>query len=96
VAVKATFPLARRVCPASGGSNYFDGIWSDESSPWPNGPKVPTGSVRPPHDHHRRPYIDKAMGAFAAWSRVRRHRRPAAYARKVLRNRHRSLLRRGR
>ena len=30
---------------------------------------------------------------FAAWSRVR-HRQPAAYARKVLLNRHRSLLRR--
>jgi RNA polymerase sigma-70 factor (sigma-E family) len=31
---------------------------------------------------------------FAAWSRVRGYDRPAAYARKVLVNRHRSLLRR--
>jgi RNA polymerase sigma-70 factor (sigma-E family) len=31
---------------------------------------------------------------FAAWPRVRGHDRPAAYARKVLVNRHRSLLRR--
>jgi len=31
---------------------------------------------------------------FAVWSRVRRYRQPAAYARKVLLNRHRSLLRR--
>src|SRR5215212_4779374 len=31
---------------------------------------------------------------FAAWSRVRSYDRPAAYARKVLVNRHRSLLRR--
>ena len=31
---------------------------------------------------------------FAAWSRVRGYERPAAYARKVLVNRHRSLLRR--
>ena len=33
---------------------------------------------------------------FAAWSRVRGYDRPAAYARKVLVNRHRSLLRRAR
>jgi hypothetical protein len=32
--------------------------------------------------------------AFAAWPWVRRHKRPAADARKVLLNRHRSLLRR--
>jgi RNA polymerase sigma-70 factor (sigma-E family) len=31
---------------------------------------------------------------FAAWSRIRGYDRPAAYARKVLINRHRSLLRR--
>ena len=31
---------------------------------------------------------------FAAWSRIRGYDRPAAYARKVLVNRHRSLLRR--
>jgi hypothetical protein len=31
-AVKATFPLARRVCPASDGSNYFDGISGDAPS----------------------------------------------------------------
>ena len=31
---------------------------------------------------------------FAAWPRVRGYDRPAAYARKVLVNRHRSLLRR--
>jgi hypothetical protein len=31
---------------------------------------------------------------FAAWSQVRRHRQPAASARVVLCNRHRSLLRR--
>jgi RNA polymerase sigma-70 factor (sigma-E family) len=31
---------------------------------------------------------------FAAWSRVRHYQRPAAYARKVLLNRHRSLVRR--
>jgi hypothetical protein len=27
VAVKATFPLASHVCPATGWLNYFDGIW---------------------------------------------------------------------
>jgi hypothetical protein len=37
VAVKATFPLASRVCPASGGSNYSDGIWGDEPSPHATG-----------------------------------------------------------
>jgi hypothetical protein len=45
VAVKATFPLVRRVCPASGGSNYFDGIWGAEPSPWAKRARLPTGSV---------------------------------------------------
>jgi len=31
VAVKATFPLARRICPAHGGLNYFNGISGDEA-----------------------------------------------------------------
>ena len=31
---------------------------------------------------------------YAVWPRVRRYQRPAAYARKVLVNRHRSVLRR--
>jgi hypothetical protein len=33
VAVKATLPLARRVCPAHDGLNYFDGISGDAPSP---------------------------------------------------------------
>jgi RNA polymerase sigma-70 factor (sigma-E family) len=37
---------------------------------------------------------DALVRTWWAWSRVRRHERPAAYARKVLVNRHRSLLRR--
>ena len=37
---------------------------------------------------------DALVRTYWAWSRVRRHQRPAAYARKVLVNRHRSLLRR--
>ena len=31
MAVKAAFPLARRVCPAQGGLNYFNGISGDEA-----------------------------------------------------------------
>jgi hypothetical protein len=45
VAVKATFPLARRVCPASDGSNYLDGIWGDALGPWATRARLPTGSV---------------------------------------------------
>ena len=37
---------------------------------------------------------DALVRTWWAWSRGRRHERPAAYARKVLVNRHRSLLRR--
>ena len=37
---------------------------------------------------------DALVRTWWAWSRIRRHERPAAYARKVLVNRHRSLLRR--
>ena len=37
---------------------------------------------------------DALVRTFRAWSRVRQHERPGAYARKVLVNRHRSLLRR--
>jgi RNA polymerase sigma-70 factor (sigma-E family) len=37
---------------------------------------------------------DALVRTYWAWSRVRGHERPAAYARKVLVNRHRSLLRR--
>jgi RNA polymerase sigma-70 factor (sigma-E family) len=37
---------------------------------------------------------DALVRTYRAWSRVRRHERPGAYARKVLVNRHRSLLRR--
>jgi RNA polymerase sigma-70 factor, ECF subfamily len=37
---------------------------------------------------------DALARTYRAWSRVRGHERPAAYARKVLVNRHRSLLRR--
>ncbi len=50
VAVKATFPLARRVCPASDGSNYFDGISGDEPSP------RATGAHRLSGYRHRRPW----------------------------------------
>jgi RNA polymerase sigma-70 factor (sigma-E family) len=39
---------------------------------------------------------DALVRTYRAWSRVRRHDRPGAYARKVLVNRHRSLLRRAR
>jgi RNA polymerase sigma-70 factor (sigma-E family) len=37
---------------------------------------------------------DALVRTYRAWGRVRRHDRPSAYARKVLVNRHRSLLRR--
>ena len=37
---------------------------------------------------------DALVRTYRVWSRVRRHQRPGAYARKVLVNRHRSLLRR--
>jgi DNA-directed RNA polymerase specialized sigma24 family protein len=37
---------------------------------------------------------DALVRTYRAWPRVRRHERPGAYARKVLVNRHRSLLRR--
>ncbi len=37
---------------------------------------------------------DALVRTYHAWGRVRRHDRPGAYARKVLVNRHRSLLRR--
>jgi RNA polymerase sigma-70 factor (sigma-E family) len=37
---------------------------------------------------------DALVRTYRVWSRVRRHDRPGAYARKVLINRHRSLLRR--
>jgi hypothetical protein len=74
VAVKATFPLARRVCPASGGSNYFDGIWGDEPSPW---------TKRAPGAHR---FSGTATGghtrAFSAWSRVPRHKQPTAGSRR--------------
>jgi RNA polymerase sigma-70 factor (ECF subfamily) len=39
---------------------------------------------------------DALVSTYRVWSRVSRHQRPAAYARKVLVNRHRSLLRRAR
>ena len=39
---------------------------------------------------------DALVSTYRVWNRVRRHERPAAYARKVLVNRHRSLLRRAR
>ena len=39
---------------------------------------------------------DALVRTYRAWSRVRRHDRPGAYARKALVNRHRSLLRRAR
>jgi RNA polymerase sigma-70 factor (sigma-E family) len=39
---------------------------------------------------------DALVRTYRAWARVRRHDRPGAYARKVLINRHRSLLRRAR
>jgi hypothetical protein len=35
------FPLARRVCPASGGSNYFHGIPGEEPAPAPSAPGCP-------------------------------------------------------
>ena len=47
MAVKAAFPLASRVCPASGGSNYVAGIWGEEPSPWAKHAQVPTGSALP-------------------------------------------------
>ena len=37
---------------------------------------------------------DALVRTYRAWPRVRRHERPGAYVRKVLLNRHRSLLRR--
>ena len=37
---------------------------------------------------------DALVRTYRVWPRVRRHERPGAYARKVLLNRHRSLLRR--
>jgi RNA polymerase sigma-70 factor (sigma-E family) len=37
---------------------------------------------------------DALVRTYRAWSRVRGHERPGAYARKILVNRHRSLLRR--
>jgi RNA polymerase sigma-70 factor (sigma-E family) len=39
---------------------------------------------------------DALVRTYHVWGRVRRHDRPGAYARKVLVNRHRSLLRRAR
>ena len=73
------FPLARRVCPAQAGWNYLHGISGDEPSLGPCTSGCP-------------PFTGTATGArarmFAAWSRVRRSKQPAAYARKVLLNRH--------
>ena len=40
------------------------------------------------------PAQDALVRTYRVWPRVRRHERPGAYARKVLLNRHRSLLRR--
>ena len=77
--VKAMFPLARRVCPAQDGR-----ITSME---FPVMSRA-SGQARP--GAHR--FAGTATGAmarmFAAWSRVRRSKQPAAYARKVLLNRH--------
>src|SRR5829696_818810 len=78
--VKATFPLATRVCPAHDGRNYFDGISGDEPSP---------RAKRAPGAHRLTGTATGAMAhLFAARSRVRRSKQPAAHARKVLLNRH--------
>jgi hypothetical protein len=77
--VKAMFPLARRVCPAQ------DGRTTSMEFPVMS---PASGQARP--GAHR--FTCTATGAmarmFAAWSRVRRSKQPAAYARKVLLNRH--------
>jgi hypothetical protein len=52
VAVKATFPLARRVCPAHEGWNYLHGISGDEPSLGPSAPGCPPV----PWHRHRRPW----------------------------------------
>jgi hypothetical protein len=49
VAVKATFPLARRVCPVHDGWNYLHGISADEPSLGPSAPGCP-----PVHRHRYR------------------------------------------
>jgi hypothetical protein len=78
-AVKATFRLARRVCPARNRWNYVHGIPGDEPSLGPSAPWchrfAGTATVAMAH-------------MFAARSRVRGSKQPAAYARKVPLNRH--------
>jgi hypothetical protein len=55
--VKATFPLAKRVCQASSRSNYLDGISDDEPSLGPSASGYPPG-----HRHHHRSHGTHVRG----------------------------------
>jgi hypothetical protein len=55
--VKATFPLAKRVCPASSRSNYLDGISDDEPSLGPSPSGYPPG-----HWHRHRSHGTHVRG----------------------------------
>jgi hypothetical protein len=67
VAVKAAFPLARRVCPAHVGWNYLHGISGDEPRLGPKRARVATGSVAPqPEPWHARSRPAPECGAPSA------------------------------
>ena len=78
MAVKATFRLARRVCPAHAGWNYLHGICGDEPRLGPCTSGVPTGSLYR-HRRHGAHVCGLLLGAVL--------HALAAYARKVS-NRH--------
>jgi hypothetical protein len=68
VGVKVAFLLASHVCPASGGSNYFDGVSGEEPS---LGPSVP-GCAPVWWDRHSRPWRTRSRpgpGCAATGSR---------------------------
>jgi hypothetical protein len=79
VAVKAAFPLARRVCPAHAGWNYLHGISGDEPRLGPSAPEWP-----PVQWHRNRSHGTHVRGLLpgAVLQAL------AVYARKVLPNRH--------